>query len=154
MPAGGDIPDVTLNTKFDHKLKFVDWMSEYFLKNSQPKTIILGDFNIAPKPQDVWSHKQLLKVVSHTPIEVEKLEKLQKSSDFIDSHRFLAGEDLKLYSWWSYRAMDPLQSNRGRRLDHIWITQDLKSALKDAKIYRDFRLENSPSDHVPIEIIF
>jgi exodeoxyribonuclease-3 len=153
VPAGGDIPDVALNTKFDHKLKFVDWMSEYFIKNSQPKTIILGDFNIAPKPQDVWSHKQLLKVVSHTPIEVEKLEKLQKSLDFVDTHRFLAGEGLKLYSWWSYRAMDPLQSNRGRRLDHIWITPDLKSALKDAKIYRDFRLENSPSDHVPIEIL-
>jgi exodeoxyribonuclease-3 len=152
VPAGGDIPDVVLNNKFDHKLKFIDWMSEYFLKNPQQKTIILGDFNIAPKPQDVWSHKQLLKVVSHTPIEVEKLEKLQKSLNFVDAHRFLAGEDLKLYSWWSYRAMDPLQSDRGRRLDHIWITQDLKSLLKDAKIYRDFRLEKMPSDHVPIEI--
>ena len=153
VPAGGDIPDVALNKKFDHKLKFVDWMVEYFIKNSLPKTIILGDFNIAPKPQDVWSHKQLLKVVSHTPIEVEKLEKLQKSLDFVDTHRFLAGEDLKLYSWWSYRAKDPLQSDRGRRLDHIWITPDLKVSLKNAKIYRDFRLENSPSDHVPIEII-
>jgi exodeoxyribonuclease-3 len=153
VPAGGDIPDVALNNKFDHKLKFVDWMSEYFIKNSQPKTIILGDFNIAPKPQDVWSHKQLLKVVSHTPIEVEKLEKLQKSLDFVDTHRFLVGEDLKLYSWWSYRAKDPLQSDRGRRLDHIWITPDLKSSLKNAKIYRDFRLEDSPSDHVPIEIL-
>jgi exodeoxyribonuclease-3 len=153
VPAGGDIPDVALNNKFDHKLKFVDWMSEYFIKNSQPKTIILGDFNIAPKPQDVWSHKQLLKIVSHTPIEVEKLEKLQKSLDFVDTHRFLVGEDLKLYSWWSYRAKDPLQSDRGRRLDHIWITPDLKSSLKNAKIYRDFRLEDSPSDHVPIEIL-
>ena len=152
VPAGGDIPDVVLNNKFDHKLKFIDWMSEFFLKNPQQKTIILGDFNIAPKPQDVWSHKQLLKVVSHTIIEVEKLEKLQKSLNFVDTHRFLAGADLKLYSWWSYRAKDPLQSDRGRRLDHIWITPDLKSSLKDAKIYRDFRLEKMPSDHVPIEI--
>jgi exodeoxyribonuclease-3 len=153
VPAGGDIPDALVNNKFDHKLKFVDWMSDYFLKNSLPKTIILGDFNIAPKPQDVWSHKQLLKVVSHTPIEVEKLEKLQKSLDFIDTHRFFAGEDLKLYSWWSYRALDPLKSDRGRRLDHIWITPDLKSSLRNTKIYRDFRLEISPSDHVPVEII-
>ena len=153
VPAGGDIPDVAFNNKFDHKLKFVDWMAKYFLENSQQNTIILGDFNIAPDPEDVWSHKQLLKVVSHTLIEVEKLKNLQKSLDFIDSHRFLAGKDLKLYSWWSYRAKDPLQSNRGRRLDHVWITPDLKFALKNAKIYRDFRLENSPSDHVPIEII-
>ena len=153
VPAGGDIPDVVLNNKFDHKLKFIDWMAKYFSENSQQNTIILGDFNIAPDPEDVWSHKQLLKVVSHTLIEVEKLKNLQKSLDFVDVHRFLAGKDLKLYSWWSYRAKDPLQSNRGRRLDHIWITPDLKFALKNAKIYRDFRLENSPSDHVPIEII-
>lgn len=152
VPAGGDIPDVVLNDKFDHKLKFIDWMAQYFLKNSQQKTIILGDFNIAPDPEDVWSHKQLLKVVSHTPIEVEKLKNLQKSLNFVDAHRFLADKDLKLYSWWSYRAKDPLQSNRGRRLDHIWITQDLKSYLKNAKIYRDFRIELGPSDHVPIEI--
>ncbi len=153
VPAGGDIPDVVLNNKFDHKLKFIDWMAKYFSENSQQNTIILGDFNIAPDPEDVWSHKQLLKVVSHTLIEVKKLKNLQKSLDFVDAHRFLAGKDLKLYSWWSYRAKDPLQSKRGRRLDHIWIAPDLKFALKNAKIYRDFRLENSPSDHVPIEII-
>ena len=62
--------------KFDHKLKFVDWMTQYFLEKSQQKTIILGDFNIAPDPEDVWSHKQLLKVVSHPPSEVEKLNYL------------------------------------------------------------------------------
>jgi exodeoxyribonuclease-3 len=31
--------------------------------------ILVGDLNIAPLETDVWSHKALLKVVSHTPIE-------------------------------------------------------------------------------------
>jgi len=35
--------------------------------------IAVGDLNIAPLEQDVWSHKQLLTVVSHTPVEVERL---------------------------------------------------------------------------------
>jgi len=154
VPAGGDIPDPKLNDKFDHKLKFVDWMSEFFAPQKDKKIIIVGDMNIAPLPQDVWSHKQLLKIVSHTPVEVEKLSRLQQSLNFIDTHRFFVPENEKLYSWWSYRARDPLGADKGRRLDHIWATPGLKSQIKSMKIYRDFRSENQPSDHVPVETVF
>jgi len=153
IPAGGDIADPILNSKFDHKLKFVDWMTNYFSQiiHQNKKIIILGDFNIAPLEHDVWSHKQMLKEVSHTLIEIEKLNKLQASLDFIDSHRTRVNHNQKLYSWWSYRALKPLESDRGRRLDHIWITKNLEYYLGQTNIYRDFRLENQPSDHVPIE---
>jgi exodeoxyribonuclease-3 len=153
VPAGGDIPDIALNDKFDFKLKFVDWMSEYFSKYSKDqKSIILGDMNIAPDEADVWSHKQLLKVVSHTPIEVEKMKNLQNGLGWIDSHRSLAEADEKLYSWWSYRGKEPFKSNRGRRLDHIWITPNLGKNLQKAEIFKEFRLEERPSDHVPIGV--
>jgi exodeoxyribonuclease-3 len=154
VPAGGDIPDVTLNDKFDHKLKFVDWMSDFFAAQKDSKSIILGDFNIAPLEHDVWSHKQLLKIVSHTPIEVEKIKRLQNSLNFTDTHRHFVPHDEKLYSWWSYRATDPLGANKGRRLDHIWATPNLNNHIKSMKIYRDFRSETQPSDHVPIETVF
>ena len=154
IPAGGDIPDVKLNDKFDHKMKFLDWMNEFFTPQKDKKIIILGDFNIAPMEHDVWSHKQLLKVVSHTPIEVEKLDILQKSLDWVDTHRHFVPADEKLYSWWSYRAKDALGANKGRRLDHIWATPNLKDKIKSMKIYRDFRVKEKPSDHVPIETEF
>jgi exodeoxyribonuclease-3 len=154
VPAGGDIPDATLNEKFDHKLKFVDFMHDYFNKKKQENLIIVGDFNIAPLEHDVWSHKQLLKVVSHTPIEVEKLLKMQKAGNFIDCNRLFIAENEKLYSWWSYRGLDPMKSNRGRRLDHIWISGANKEKVKEAKIHVDFRVKERPSDHVPIEIIY
>jgi exodeoxyribonuclease III len=154
VPAGGDIPDVALNDKFDHKLKFVDWMSDFFAAQKDRKIIILGDMNIAPLEHDVWSHKQLLKIVSHTPIEVEKFTRLQNVLNFVDTHRHFVPENEKLYSWWSYRAVDPLGANKGRRLDHIWATPNLKNQIKSMKIYRDFRSETQPSDHVPIETVF
>jgi len=113
---------------------------------------MVGDMNIAPLPNDVWSHKQLLSVVSHTPIEVEKMEKLRSALNWIDSHRFFAGDDQKLYSWWSYRGLDPFKSNRGRRLDHIWITPNLQNNLQKAEIFKDFRIATQPSDHIPISI--
>lgn len=179
VPAGGDIPDVALNDKFDHKLKFIDWMTKHFSSmrdlisdetgspylggssrctsttmGVQKKIVIVGDLNIAPLEHDVWSHKQLLKIVSHTPIEVEKMTRLQESLNFVDTHRHFVDCSQKLYSWWSYRAKDPLGADKGRRLDHIWATPNLKSHLKSMKIYRDFRAENQPSDHVPIETNF
>ena len=154
VPAGGDIPDVVTNDKFDHKLKFVDWMSDFFAPQKHKRIIITGDINIAPLSQDVWSHKQLLTVVSHTPIEVEKMVRLQETLGWIDTHRHFVDAQEKLYSWWSYRARDPLGADRGRRLDHIWVTPNLKSHLRSAGIYRDWRSEKQPSDHVPVEVVF
>jgi len=69
VPAGGDEPDRDKNEKFGHKLDFVDEMAAW-LKDGAPSgpSILVGDLNIAPLEEDVWSHKQLLKVVSHTPV--------------------------------------------------------------------------------------
>ncbi len=156
IPAGGDEPDRTINEKFAHKLDFVDEMADFFKEGysaAQP-LMVVGDFNIAPMEHDVWSHKQLLKVVSHTPIEVEKLKYMQASLDWVDTSRHFVAEDEKCYSWWSYRNRDWRKSNRGRRLDHMWVTQALKSKLSAHDILMDMRDLEKPSDHVPIVIEF
>src|SRR5882724_6494728 len=70
VPAGGDEPDPEINPKFAHKLSFLDEMrgcAEIHPNGS--RAILVGDLNVAPLEHDVWSHKQLLRVVSHTPIE-------------------------------------------------------------------------------------
>jgi len=152
IPAGGDEPDPKINPKFKHKLDFCDEMARFFKKERSKfdKIIIVGDFNIAPLEHDVWSHKQLLKIVSHTPVEIEKMKNLKKTLEWIDTSREFVSIDKKLYSWWSYRNRDWRKSNRGRRLDHIWITSPLKKHLKDAYILTDERDRKKPSDHVPV----
>lgn len=150
VPAGGDEPDPDINPKYAHKLRFVEDMTHYFKTNDTRQTIIVGDMNIAPLEHDVWSHKQLLKVVSHTPEEISRMEALRNSVSWIDTHRHFVPSDEKLYSWWSYRNRDWKKSNRGRRLDHIWITPDLKNRLVETSIARHARDWVKPSDHVPI----
>lgn len=152
IPAGGDIPDPVENPAFDFKLRFVDHLTGWSkgLGAKPRNTIILGDFNIAPYEHDVWSHKQLLKIVSHTPIEVEKLTALRDSQDWCDVARHFVPHDQKLYSWWSYRNRDWKASNRGRRLDHIWVTPALKGALQNYQVMPHARDWESPSDHVPV----
>ena len=124
-----------------------------FFKGKKKKTILVGDFNIAPLPDDVWSHKALLNVVSHTKIETDLLSEIKKNGDWIDTFREMKPSG-KLYSWWSYRARDWKISNRGRRLDHIWVSQDLKSKLSKVQIFSEARDWERPSDHVPILSIF
>lgn len=151
VPAGGDIPDPQANPKFKHKLQFVDDMTTFFGKRtSHDPLVIVGDMNIAPLEHDVWSHKQLLTVVSHTPIEVEKLDAFRDSLRWVDTHRHFVPENEKLYSWWSYRNRDWTKSDRGRRLDHIWVTPCLEDRLHHASILRPARSWDKPSDHVPI----
>ncbi len=160
IPAGGDEPDITVNEKFDHKLKFMSEMADRYSKMRGKKTgrrVIVGDFNVAPYEHDVWSHKQLLKVVSHTPIEVEHLSKILKAGNWTDIARTHYPSPEKLYSWWSYRAKDWRASNRGRRLDHIWVSPALLEAAtalgRNAyKIHDEARSWIKPSDHAPVSL--
>lgn len=154
LPAGGDIPDPTANPKFAHKLGFVEEQTKWWRK--QPKgarRILVGDLNIAPLENDVWSHRQMVDVVSHTPAEIERFIKLQQAHDWVDALRHFIPPEEKLYTWWSYRAADWAASNRGRRLDHIWVTEALQPALQKVTVLREARgWEPKPSDHVPVMV--
>lgn len=153
IPAGGDLADPELNPKFKHKVGFLNelkaWFGEDHFKERQ---LICGDFNIAPMEHDVWSHKQLLDVVSHTPLETEALNALLTGGHgWVDVVRKYFPADQKLYSWWSYRAKEWDLTNKGRRLDHIWATADIAAHTVNAEIVRPARgWTDKPSDHVPV----
>ena len=155
VPAGGYEPDMK-EEKFRHKLDFVDELAKWFPKERSAKDpmVIVGDLNIAPLENDVWDHRKMLNVVSHTPVELEKFARFYKSMNFTDAVRHFVPEDKKLYSWWSYRAEDWDKADKGRRLDHVWVTQKLKSALKKQSILRPVRGWTQPSDHAPVVVDF
>ena len=149
VPAGGDVPDPEANDKFAHKLQFMDEMLAWSGKLDGP-AILVGDLNVAPEECDVWSHKALLKVVSHTPIETDKLRELQQSHGWVDAIRAHFPEPEKIFSWWSYRSPDWANADKGRRLDHIWLSPGIESALTHVEIARDVRGWEKPSDHAPL----
>ena len=152
VPAGGDIPDPAANSKFAHKLAFLDEMhgSATLRPARSERSIIVGDLNVAPLECDVWSHKQLLTVVSHTPIECEKLLGVQKAGGWIDAVRSFVPEPTKLFTWWSYRAPDWAAADKGRRLDHIWVSPALAERVSAVKVLKASRGWARPSDHVPV----
>ncbi len=151
VPAGGDVPDPLQNDKFAHKLDFLAQARTYFAALKPARALLAGDLNVAPLVHDVWSHKQLLDVVSHTPVEVEALSAWMDQG-FYDAVRHFVPPEQKLYTWWSYRNRDWAASDRGRRLDHIWVTPDLKPGLHGFQILRAARDWPQPSDHVPVAV--
>ena len=156
IPAGGDVPDRDTNPKFDHKLDFYEKLTaELSKRDPMAPLAIVGDLNVAPGEFDVWNHKYMSKIVSHTPAEVEAFRKLEASLGFIDLTRAMTPEPTKIASWWSYRAQDFRKSNRGLRLDHILVTPGLRDAAfrlgcAASRVHDDVREWERPSDHAPV----
>lgn len=153
VPAGGDVADREVNEKFGQKMDYLAELRDQFRADAPKKTILVGDLNIAPREDDVWDHKKLLKVVSHTPIEVAALLETQEAGGFVDVTRADI-PDGKLYSWWSYRARDWDVADKGRRLDHIWATGDISGAAHGSRVMRAARGWEKPSDHAPLFATF
>jgi len=160
IPAGGDVPDPEVNAKFAHKLDFYAQLTAE-LKKRDPKDplIVTGDLNVAPGEFDVWNHKYMSKIVSHTPVEIEAFKAMTDSLGFMNLLREAVAEPEKLASWWSYRAADFRQSNRGLLLDHILATPGLRQAAfatgkVQARIHDDVRGWDKPSDHAPVTADF
>lgn len=152
VPSGGDEPDPEANDKFAHKLAFLDEMAERLA--AERRALLVGDLNVAPLETDVWSHRQMLKVVSHTPVETDKLQAAAAAGGWVDTVRAIRGPEEKVFSWWSYRARDWRASNRGRRLDHIWATPDIADTARSAQVFDQTRDWEKPSDHVPVIVAF
>jgi exodeoxyribonuclease-3 len=160
IPAGGDISDRAVNAKFDHKLDFYERLAaDMAARDPKSPLVLTGDLNVAPGEFDVWSHKQMSRIVSHTPIEIEAMARLKAAGQFTDLVREAIPDPEKLFSWWSYRANDFRQSNRGLRLDHIWITPGLHAAALGrgkaaSRVHDTVREWERPSDHAPVSADF
>ena len=148
VPAGGDTPDPNTNPKFRHKLLFLDELNQ--LLKTKKKIIVCGDLNVAPYEDDVWSHKSLINVVSHTEIEREKIRKIIEDCNLIDAVRYFVNPPQNIFTWWSYRSPNHKKNNRGRRLDHIWVSKQIRNKLVSSKILEKYRSKEKPSDHVPV----
>ena len=153
VPAGGDVPDRSVNPKFGQKLDYLTHMRDHFRAERPERAILVGDLNVAPREDDVWSHRALLGVVSHTPVEVEHFGDAMDAGGWVDVTR----ADLPrgpLFSWWSYRAADWDAADKGRRLDHVWASRDIAGAASGSRILRHVRGWEKPSDHAPVLATF
>tara|TARA_B100000614_G_scaffold85131_1_gene76569 strand:- start:7444 stop:8181 length:738 start_codon:yes stop_codon:yes gene_type:complete len=137
--------------KYEYKLKWLEILSKYLRKQKErgELTCILGDFNIAPTHLDIFDPKKYEGGIMATVPEREALKKILKN-EFIDAFRvFEKGSGF--WSWWDYRK-NSYELNRGWRIDHIYISNNLLPSLKSSVIASQERANELPSDHAPVII--
>ncbi len=134
--------------RLSHKMKFYDDFLEYCekLREDGKSIIICGDVNTAHKEIDLKNPKANFKTSGFLPMEREWIDKLL-TCGYIDTFRYVHGDKLDNYSWWSYR-LNARANNVGWRIDYFFISEDLAENLEDA-----FILEHiEGSDHCPVGI--
>ena len=143
--------------KFPAKRKFYEditaLMAQYDMRRIN--LVLMGDYNIAPQDHDIGigddNARRWLRTgkTSFLPEEREWFEKLA-SLGLHDGFRLChAGED-NLFSWFDYRSRGfEREPRRGLRIDHLLVSEQLRSCVVEAGIDYDIRGMEKPSDHAP-----
>ena len=147
VPNGSSL----ISDKFHYKVKWLEMLNEYLIKQSKrgEPTCLIGDFNIALDDNDIYAPDKFAGSIMASEIERKMLREVL-GSRFKDSFRVFekcSGH----WSWWDYRN-NSFELNKGWRIDHIYLSNNLLSNLKSSVIERSQREKNQPSDHAPIMI--
>ncbi|MPZ13542.1 MAG: exodeoxyribonuclease III [Chloroflexi bacterium] len=148
FPNGRD----PLSPHYEEKLAWIDGLGDLIVEERAPNgnsIALLGDFNVAPEPRDVYSPEEMEGHIHFTLGERAALKGLLDRG-LVDAFRLRRTES-GLYSWWDYRAA-AFRRNLGLRIDHVWATPELAPRVTDAFIDIDERRKEHCSDHTPVVV--
>ncbi|MGD2165813.1 MAG: exodeoxyribonuclease III [Anaerolineae bacterium] len=133
---------------FQYKLDWFDRLHALFEREYDPEEPLLwmGDFNVAPEPIDIYDPEGKANHVDYHPAAREALARV-KEWGFVDVFRRHHPDEEDQYTYYDYRAKDPIERGIGWRVDHIWATQPLAEVSTSSWIDFDARRAERPSDH-------
>lgn len=135
--------------KYYYKMRWlhalISWLKAELATHK--KLLLLGDYNIAPEDRDCHDPAAWMGQILVSPAERDFFRQLL-ALGLYDSFR-LFPQDEKSFSWWDYR-MAGFRRNLGMRIDHILISEALRSACISAYIDKAPRKLDRPSDHAPV----
>ena len=141
----------TSSDKFIYKKKWIECLQVYLREinlNNIP-ICLLGDFNIAPEDRDIHTPSNYIESIMASSQE-RKLLKDALRGELEDVFRiFEPGE--KNWSWWDYRH-SAWERDKGWRIDHIYLTEELLSCANSCWIDQEQRSREKPSDHAPVVV--
>jgi exodeoxyribonuclease-3 len=135
--------------KYQYKIRWLDALNAWLKTEliSHPKLMLLGDYNIAPEDRDCHDPSAWIGQVLVSPVERLAFQNLLQLG-LHDSFRLFEQAE-KSFSWWDYRMMG-FRRNFGMRIDHILVSDLLKSRCHSAYIDKFPRKLERPSDHTPV----
>jgi exodeoxyribonuclease-3 len=145
VPNGAELT----SDKYQYKLDWLQKVTAFIQQQMSiyPKVAVVGDFNIAPEDRDVHDPAEWEGCNLVSPAERQAFSGLL-SLGLHDSFRNFEQEE-KLFSWWDYRAAG-FRRNRGLRIDHLLLSNELNQLCRQSKIDKEPRKAERPSDHAPV----
>lgn len=137
--------------KFGYKMKWLDGLRHALRAElaAHPRLVLVGDFNITVDDRDTWDPEGLRETIHHTTEERQHFQALLDLG-LTDAFRMFEQPE-KSYSWWDYREF-AFRRNRGLRIDHILVSEALKSSVASCVIDKLPRKNERPSDHAPVTV--
>ncbi len=144
VPQGRDAE----SEHFAYKLRWFERLLAFFERHYDPAAplVWVGDFNVAPEPIDIHDPKRLEYHVDFHPEARAALQRIREWG-FVDVVRQLHPDEPDLYTYWDYRARNPIERGVGWRVDHIWATAPLAAKATAAWVDVEARRSERPSDH-------
>jgi exodeoxyribonuclease-3 len=144
LPNGNPQP----GPKFDYKLKWMGRLNRHAqtLVDLPHPVVMLGDFNVIPKEEDVYEPKSFKKNALMQPESREAFDQLIQRG-WTDSLRKIYGDE-RIYTFWDYFRQHA-ERNRGLRIDHFLLNPVLEKRLTGGGVDRWVRLREKASDHAP-----
>ena len=135
--------------KYDYKLGWLASLRDYLQDElaRHERLVVLGDFNIAPKDEDVYDAEKWGDAILCSPKEREALGKLLDLGLTDVFRKFEQPE--KTFSWWDYRAAG-FRRNAGLRIDLILTSEALTRSCSASYVDKEPRAWERPSDHTPV----
>jgi len=137
--------------KYSYKLDWLDQLAVYLANDLEryPRTVVVGDFNIAPDDRDVHDPEEWRGKVLCSAPERERLQALE-AVGFKDSFR-LFDQPGATFSWWDYRAA-AFRRKRGLRIDLLLVSDTLVNDCSVSGVDVEPRKLERPSDHAPVYV--
>lgn len=135
--------------KYQYKLKWFDALQSWLRDELEryPRLAILGDYNVAPKDEDVHDPLKWVGDVLVSEPERKAFDALLDLG-FTDAFRQFEQEE-KSFTWWDYRRF-AFRRNAGLRIDHVLLSEALRPYCAACVIDKAPRANEQPSDHAPV----
>ena len=145
VPNGREVP----SDFYDRKLVWFERLAEYLEANHSPDEplVLTGDFNVAPEDRDVWDITAFNLSTHVTGPERDALARL-RGWGLVDAFRAV-DDEANGFSFWDFRNGD-FHKGRGMRIDLAYVTAPIAERLTAARVDRDARKGEKPSDHAPV----
>ncbi len=134
---------------YDYKLKWYARLRNCLTRDlsAHRKLIVAGDFNVAPKDEDVYDPALWRGAIMCSDGERAVFQELC-GTELVDTLR-LHHPESGLFTWWDYRML-AFPKNRGLRIDAVLASTELAKPCTASGIDREMRKGKDPSDHAPI----